>query len=99
VKYPYDDNEENRNNPELHVAKSFSLQRKMIAAIRVRAKALGVSMSTYVATVIRNDLEGGTESPLSILSVPNTDPHKSTQPPQSQSRRGVVVPGFDRLCD
>ena len=89
VKHPYDDTDENRN-PELCIAKSFSLKRRIITAVRVRAKALNISMSTYITALIHNDLEQGREAPLSI------DASKSTTlSPPSPSPRGVVVPGFD----
>jgi hypothetical protein len=84
VKHPYDDNWENQN-PELCIPKSFSLKRKMIAAARARAKALGVSTSGYVAALIHNDLERGMAAPLSIESSQRAE----------QSPKGVVVPGFD----
>jgi hypothetical protein len=89
MKHPYDDTEENKN-PELCIAKSFSLKRKLIAAARSRAKALGVSTSGYIAALIHNDLARGGDAPLSI------EP-KAERPLSAveQSGRGVVVPGFD----
>ena len=92
MKYPFDDNEENRSNPELCIAKSFSLRRRVIAAIRARAKALNISMSTYVATLIHNDLVRGVNAPLSLEPAATVG---TGQPPP----RGVVVPGFDLEAD
>jgi hypothetical protein len=83
MKYPYDDNWENQN-PELCVAKSFSLKRKLIAGIRLRARYLKMPMSAYVAALVHNDLERGMDAPLQI------DAGKSTEAPPQQSR-GVVV--------
>ena len=65
---------------ELCVAKSFSLKRKLIAGIRARAAYLDLSMSTYVATLVHNDLVRGIQAPLSI------DPSREVP-----SGRGVVV--------
>ena len=84
MKYPYDDTDENKN-PELCVAKSFSLRRKLIAAIRGRAAHLGVSMSAYVATLVKNDLVRGIDAPLSL------EPGKVPTSAVGQSGRGVVV--------
>jgi hypothetical protein len=84
MKYPFDDTDENRN-PELCVPRSFSLRRKMIVAVRVRAKALGVSMSAYITALIHNDLARGLDAPLSL------EPVAAEQPPRPS---GVVVPGF-----
>jgi len=84
MKYPYDDTDENKN-PELCVAKSFSLPRKLIAAIRGRAAHLGVSMSAYVATLVKNDLVRGIDAPLSL------EPGKVPTSAVGQSGRGVVV--------
>jgi hypothetical protein len=83
MKHPYDDTDGNQN-PELCIAKSFSLRRKLIAGIRARAAYLDLSMSTYVATLVHNDLVRGIQAPLSIDT--------SREAP---SGRGVVVPGFD----
>jgi hypothetical protein len=94
MKYPYDEGED--VNEELYVAKSFSLKRKLIAAIRVRARALGISMSAYVATLIRNDLVRGTQAPLWIDACKSTELSPS---PPSSSPRGVVVPEFDLADD
>jgi hypothetical protein len=94
MKYPYDDNEENKN-PDLYIAKSFSLQRKLIAAIRVRARALGISMSAYVATLVRNDLARAGEAPLSILSDPDAQQVTPPPSPSLQQPRGIVVPEFE----
>ena len=69
---------------ELCVAKSFSLRPNLITAIRVRASCLGVSMSAYISTVVRNDLAKGMNAPLSIQ--PEGAPLR-----ESQSPRGVVV--------
>jgi hypothetical protein len=66
---------------EICVAKSFSLRRKLITAIRARAAYLGVSMSAYISTVVRNDLAKGMNAPLSI------EPAPTGQSPT----RGVVV--------
>ena len=87
MKHPYDDTEENRN-PELCIPKSFSLKRKLIAAVRTRAKALNISMSTYVGTLIHNDLARGVNAPLSLE--PSATPLNV-----GQSGRGVVVPEFE----
>jgi hypothetical protein len=81
MKYPYDDTDENKN-PELCVAKSFSLRRKLITAIRARAACLGVSMSAYISAVVRNDLAKGMNAPLSI------EPEGASGGP---SGRGVMV--------
>ena len=67
---------------EIHVAKSFSLRRKLITAIRARAACLGVSMSAYISTVVRNDLAKGMNAPLSI------EPEGASGGP---SGRGVMV--------
>ena len=81
---------------ELCVAKSFSLKRNLIAGIRLRARALKMSMSAYVAALVHNDLVYGIERPFSIsprdLPV-YPDLCKSAQPPVQP--RGVVVPEFD----
>ena len=66
------------------MAKSFSLKRKLLRAIRARAAYLGLSMSAYISTVVRNDLAKGMNAPLSIEPAPT-----------QSSPRGVVVPGFD----
>jgi hypothetical protein len=76
---------------ELCVAKSFSLQRNLIAGIRLRAAALKMSMSAYVAALVHNDLVYGIERPLAIsprdLPVyPEPGPKKEPAHP-----RGVVV--------
>lgn len=44
---------------ETKVSKSFSFKRKTLVAIRVRAAHLGIPMSTYLATLVHNDLIGG----------------------------------------
>jgi hypothetical protein len=75
---------------ELCVAKSFSLQRKLIAGIRARSAHLGMPMSNYVATLVHNDLVRGISAPLSLDpgEVPiNIEDYKSAKPPP----RGVVV--------
>jgi hypothetical protein len=64
-------------NEKLCVAKSFSLRRELIAAIRTRAMALGTSMSSYVAAALERDLD----------QTPSSEPGKIGQTPS----RGVVV--------
>ena len=73
---------------KLCVAKSFSLRQELLTAIRTRAARLGVSMSAYISTVVRNDLAKGMNAPLSIEPAPT-----------QSSPRGVVVPGFDLEAD
>jgi hypothetical protein len=86
VKHPYDDTDENRN-PELCIPKSFSLRRKLIAGIRARAAYLDLSMSTYVATLVHNDLVRGIQAPLS-LNPRDVPIYADPKPP---SPRGVVI--------
>jgi hypothetical protein len=83
MKHPYDDTEENRNSTAC-MAKSYSLPRPLIAAIRARAKVLSISDSAYVCAVIRADLARGVNAPLSIE--PTKEPERV-----GQSSRGVVV--------
>jgi hypothetical protein len=80
---------------ELCVAKSFSLKRNLIAGIRLRASALKMSMSAYVAALVHNDLVYGLQRPLSInpRDVPvYPDPRPKGEPMRP---RGVVVSEFD----
>ena len=72
---------------ELCVAKSFSLKRNLIAGIRLRAAALKMPMSAYVATLVHNDLVRGIEAPFSI-SPWELPVYADPKPP---SPRGVVV--------
>jgi hypothetical protein len=72
---------------ELCVAKSFSLPRKLIAAIRTRATHLGISMSGYIAALVHNDLARGEGAPLLIDAAGAKG--------QPSKPRGVVVPGFE----
>ena len=73
------------------MAKSFSLKRNLIAGIRLRARALKMPMSAYVAALVHNDLAYGIERPFAIsprdLPV-YPDLGKSKK---AQSGRGVVV--------
>jgi hypothetical protein len=83
----------NTEDEELCVAKSFSLKRKTIAAIRQRAAYLGISMSTYVSTVLRRDLARGREAPFALGET--TPGQKPVDKDVSPSPRGVVVPEFE----
>jgi hypothetical protein len=78
---------------ELCVAKSFSLKRNLIAGIRLRAAALKMPMSAYVATLVHNDLAYGLQRPLSLS--PRELPIYPDPKPPSPRVCGVVVPGFD----
>jgi hypothetical protein len=82
-----DDYQESPRLPpeELCVAKTFSLKRKTIAAIRSRAAHLGLSLSSYLSALIHNDLVRGFDAPLLLEPSPAPQPHK-----------GVVVQGFER---
>jgi hypothetical protein len=82
---------------ELCVAKSFSLPRNLIAGIRLRARALKMSMSSYLAALVHNDLVYGIERPFSIS--PRELP-LYPEPPRSAealpvSPGGVVIPEFE----
>jgi hypothetical protein len=83
----------NMEDEELCVAKSFSLKRSVISAIRARAAYLGIPMSAYVSRVLRRDLARGIQAPFTLGTSPEEE-----EPPGSQSvasQRGVVVPEFD----
>jgi hypothetical protein len=71
---------------EFCVAKSFSLKRNLIAGIRLRAKALKMSMSAYVAALFHNDLAYGIDRPFAIS--PRTCPFTLTKA-KAQERRAV----------
>jgi hypothetical protein len=65
------------------VAKSFSLRRELIVAVRTRARALGTSMSSLVAAAVERDLERGLDQ------APPPGPAKV----ERASARGIVVQG------
>jgi hypothetical protein len=71
---------------ELCVAKSFSLKRGLLNAIRLKSQTLGVSMSAYLSGLVCADLAGDG-------FLPRTDVINNVGSPRD--RRGVVVPGFD----
>ena len=73
---------------ELCVAKSFSLKRNLIAGIRLRARALKMSMSAYVAALVHNDLAYGLERPFAI-SPRDLPIYPDVKPPRAP--RGIVV--------
>ena len=70
---------------EIKLSVSFSLSRKMVAAIRERATFLNISMSRYLSILVCHDLAGGMDTPLSL------GPVATRQSPP----RGMVVPEFD----
>jgi hypothetical protein len=89
MKYDQDHFQESPRLPpeELCVAKSFSLKRALIAAIRTRAAHLGISMSRYLSILVCQDLAKGLDSPLSLGGSGTQMPTKVEPSPG----RGVVV--------
>ena len=68
---------------ELCVAKSFSLKRKLVNGIRIRAGRLNMPMSVYVAMLVHNDLLRGLDAPLSF--------NPGEVPLYQKPKRGVAV--------
>jgi hypothetical protein len=71
---------------EIKLSVSFSLSRKMVAAIRERATRLGVPMSAYVSALVHNDLVRGREAHLELLAAKG-----KLSPPARDSNLGAGV--------
>ena len=76
---------------ELRVAKSYSLKRRLIAAICARAAHLKISMSAYVAAVIEHDLTRGIDAPFAPGPTKIPGPTKVQAQIEQSQPRGVVV--------
>jgi len=78
---------------EIKLSVSFSLKRKMVAAIRERARRLGVPMSAYVSSLIHNDMVRGRDASLELLAGEEKVLPSGIE--DSPRARGVHVDFFD----